>query len=269
MLRAIRENTMTDEVPKYAQGRLKLRVLNNDVEFCFDLPIAPAPAEDFLPTIRQTSERFMNMGVAYAEHMGRNVSCTKGCGACCRQLVPLAPTDARALAKFVRTLPEARRAEVTRRVEAGIEQMRSAGVLDRLKAMGTADPDTMQDTAFDYFRAGVPCPFLENEACGIYEDRPLVCREYLVTSDPKLCATPWTGEAEEVAIPFRMNRMLLKLDAADSQAWRPMLLLLRDVLVDDNDPPAGTDRPGEEWLGRIAQALADSCSVNPPPESSE
>jgi hypothetical protein len=33
-----------------------------------------------------------------------------------------------------------------------------------------------------YFLQGVACPFLEAESCGIHPDRPLACREYLVTS---------------------------------------------------------------------------------------
>jgi Fe-S-cluster containining protein len=36
----------------------------------------------------------------------------------------------------------------------------------------------------------MPCPFLEDESCSIHPDRPLVCREYLVTSPAELCAGP-------------------------------------------------------------------------------
>ena len=36
----------------------------------------------------------------------------------------------------------------------------------------------------EYFQLGIPCPFLEEESCSIYHDRPITCREYLVTSPP-------------------------------------------------------------------------------------
>jgi Fe-S-cluster containining protein len=32
------------------------------------------------------------------------------------------------------------------------------------------------------------CPFLENDSCSIYLDRPIRCREFLVTSDARYCA---------------------------------------------------------------------------------
>lgn len=32
------------------------------------------------------------------------------------------------------------------------------------------------------------CPFLVEGRCSVYEDRPSVCRKWLVTTDPKLCA---------------------------------------------------------------------------------
>ncbi len=34
-----------------------------------------------------------------------------------------------------------------------------------------------------------PCGFLENGECGIYENRPLICREYVVSSPAEHCAT--------------------------------------------------------------------------------
>ena len=48
---------------------------------------------------------------------------------------------------------------------------------------------------------GVPCPFLEDESCSIHPERPLVCREYLVTSPAALCAGPTQEGVTPVAVP--------------------------------------------------------------------
>lgn len=42
---------------------------------------------------------------------GRVVSCRKGCGACCRQLVPLAWSEAYQPGELVNALPEPRRTD--------------------------------------------------------------------------------------------------------------------------------------------------------------
>lgn len=51
----------------------------------------------------------------------------------------------------------------------------------------------------------LPCPFLENDRCMVYEARPLVCRTYVVESNPQECATnPFRNVSES------SNRVLLK-----------------------------------------------------------
>ena len=52
-----------------------------------------------------------------------------------------------------------------------------------------------------YFALGIPCPFLEEESCSIHPDRPLVCREYLVTSPAELCAGPTQEGVTPVPVP--------------------------------------------------------------------
>ena len=46
---------------------------------------------------------------------GEAISCKAGCGACCRQLVPVSETEAHHLRDVVEAMPEPRRAAVTAR----------------------------------------------------------------------------------------------------------------------------------------------------------
>ena len=50
-------------------------------------------------------------------------------------------------------------------------------------------PEARRDMAKRYFDAGVACPLLVDGRCSVRSVRPLACREYLVTSDPRHCAT--------------------------------------------------------------------------------
>jgi hypothetical protein len=61
-----------------------------------------------------------------------------------------------------------------------------------------------------YFREGVPCPFLENESCSIYADRPMTCREYHVSTPAELCREIYSAPVRAVIPPVWMARPLAR-----------------------------------------------------------
>jgi hypothetical protein len=61
-----------------------------------------------------------------------------------------------------------------------------------------------------YFEARIPCPFLEDERCSVYADRPLVCREHAVTTPPALCDT-LGSEARGLARPLDVTQALVEI----------------------------------------------------------
>src|SRR6185295_18155103 len=113
---------------------------------------------------------------------GRSVSCGAACGACCRQIVPLSAVEARHVAAVVAAMPEARQEEVRARFAAVQRAVREAGVLAGVRR----DTPDKAVTA-RYFALGMACPFLVDESCSIYEDRPLICREFVVSSPAENC----------------------------------------------------------------------------------
>ncbi len=75
-----------------------------------------------------------------------------------------------------------------------------------------------------YFALGVPCPFLEDESCSIHPERPLVCREYLVTSPAELCAGP---EQEGVTpVPVPKVSMAARGLQDEKDDWFPLAMLM-------------------------------------------
>jgi Fe-S-cluster containining protein len=52
-------------------------------------------------------------------------------------------------------------------------------------------------------KVGEPCPFLNGTKCGIYEDRPLVCRTYTCVGDDRI--TPEMKAGTEDAFTFGRN----------------------------------------------------------------
>ena len=247
------------------QGSLRVPFGDGHVQIKISLPVKDAPSEAMLPGLRQLDEQLIAAGVATAERDGRSVSCRAGCGACCRQVVPVGATEARHLERFLRSLPAERQAVLAERAIAGMKRLEETGVLADLERFWSADGDARNALAVTYFKAGVPCPFLENESCGIYAERPLVCREFLVTSDPKLCETPWDEGVAGVKVPLRLNPTLLEMDRQDAvQDWQPLLVLIYRVLCEDATFAPGPHRDGQAWLERFADALG---KTHKPPAS--
>src|SRR5260370_26127230 len=102
-----------------------------------------------------------------------------------------------------------------------------------------------------YFAARIPCPFLEDESCSIHPERPLVCREYLVTSPAELCA----GERQEgvtpVAVPKVSMAALGLQDEGDD--WFPLALLMAWGRL---RPRKAKRRPGPEWVQRFLRGFS-------------
>ncbi len=166
-----------------------------------DVPMGEVPMEKLLPALRATADAFVAHAAGASAAAGAPVTCAKGCGACCRQLVPIGPAEARRLAAFVEELPEPRRAEVKRRFDEALSRLDAEGLLPVLRGGVKWDAAKAKDLGLSYFRAGVACPFLEDESCSIYEERPIACREYLVTSPASCCSEPTPETVRTVKLP--------------------------------------------------------------------
>ncbi|HWQ85408.1 YkgJ family cysteine cluster protein [Brevundimonas sp.] len=226
-------------------GRVMLEVGGERIPVEMTVPAGPVAVEDLLPIVHGLSSLFATRATARVEAEGREISCRAGCGACCRQLVPVAPAEARALARLVEAMPEPRRERVRRRFDAALDTLEPLGLMERLDR----NRDDRQVIARDYFAAGVACPFLEDEACSIHADRPLSCREYLVTSPPDLCAALAPG-IEKVTLEARPSLALLNADLRDG--WLPLVLSL---VQHAQAPPSPRDRPAADILKQVVGGL--------------
>lgn len=186
------------------------------------IPAGPTTMVELLPVLQGLASLFAARGTTRVEAAGQTISCRAGCGACCRQLVPVAGSEARHLATVVDALPAERRLAVRARFDAALAALDAAGLLSEL-----SDPSTIRsaDQGMRYFRLAIPCPFLEDEACSIHADRPLGCREYLVTSPAENCAALQDRQIDMVPIDWKLSRSLVRADP--EEGWMPLVLALR------------------------------------------
>jgi Fe-S-cluster containining protein len=91
----------------------------------------------------------------------------------------------------VERLPIDQLARLRQRLNETKDRMKREGLWERLSDVAEASspvPDEELDPINRaYYALRIPCPYLEDELCSIYEARPAACRELLVTSPAELC----------------------------------------------------------------------------------
>ena len=207
------------------------------------VPGAPVPAAEVLPALQGLVNAVVEAAERQSLEAGLAISCRKGCGACCRQLVPISTTEGRRLLDLIEALPGERRAAVRRRfAEAGAA----------IAAAGLAVPAGRSDREMSvgYFALRLPCPFLEDESCSIHPDRPLVCREYLVTSPAALCA----GETQEGVTPVAVPKFSTAARGLEDDGGRWFALAMLTEWAKTRRHPK-EKRTGMEWIQRFLKGL--------------
>jgi Fe-S-cluster containining protein len=230
-----------------ATATIALAIQGEQFEARVTVPSGPTSYSTLLPVFRALAEAIVKVGVEHSKGEGKTVSCAKGCGACCRQLVPISATEARGIRALLDGLPEPRQSEIRGRFLAARRRLEEAGLLDRLLSSRSFDPGASEPFGLEYFHLGVPCPFLEEEACSIYEERPIACREYLVTSDPLHCARPSAQTVACVGIASRVSTALCRLDRKEEpgRSWIPLIVAPEWA---ERNPSEKPPRPGPDLL---------------------
>ncbi len=237
-------------------AEIRLSVYGEPVTISVNIPTRHTTTRRMLPIFREACHRVVEGAVNHAENNGRTVSCKAGCGACCRQLVPIAPSEAHLLKELVNDLPPDRKAQIEGRFENARSRLEQAGLLQTLSAAEKPVDSEYKRLGLEYFALGVPCPFLENESCSIHQDRPLVCREYLVVSPAENCARTNGEPIEVLKIPGKASKALLAIDDAEDKKlrnWVPLVLALEWA---EKNPKASPARPGTEIAERFIRELA-------------
>jgi len=122
---------------------------------------------------KATHERFRDVAVRMQAAIAPNSACKgRGCSACCYISVVISDVEADALGSNLGVLPRKK-----------VAQERREDVVDA------------------WF--GVPCTFLRNGECSIYENRPIACvLNHSLGPDPSMCST--SIAPEDSCVP-RMN----------------------------------------------------------------
>jgi Fe-S-cluster containining protein len=177
-----------------------------------DVPTGFIPITSIIPITRRLGEEAAQLEIQQAAEAGQTISCRIGCAACCRMLVPLSAPETFALRDYVGQLPADRRTVLSSRLRDAKDRLIREDLWDRLSEVAEASrpvPDEELDPINrSYYELRIPCPYLENEHCSIYEARPAACRELLVTSPAELCQDQIKNPVAPLPVSMRMSSIL-------------------------------------------------------------
>ncbi len=213
---------MADPAPGAVLLDVRLDTADGAIAGRIALPARPLRLAELAAGVLPLIDRLVGLAARREQSSGRAISCRSGCAACCRHLVPVSAPEAWLLDDLLTGAPPERRVALALRFADTEGRLRQAGLRARLEH---PDADEAGDLSTRYFALALPCPYLENEACSIYAQRPSACREYLVTSPAQHCWQPLTSGVARVGVSMRASQALAQL-AAELYGGEPELIAL-------------------------------------------
>ncbi len=247
-------------VQSTVQVDFSLAVGNGRLDASLSVPGDEITLTQLLPVLQTLSSNIIGSAIKNVEGAGYSISCRAGCGACCRQLVPLSLFEAEALADWIHSLPPDEQAALEARFRAALMALSQSGMLARMNP--TNQEGDEQQLAVDYMAQKIPCPFLIDESCGIYPIRPLICREYLVTSPAEFCDAPADYPVAGLPVPLKLSKVLFRAGAQlaqEGRGWIPLVFLFA-WMRGGFQPGDSIRAPGPELLYKIIKSLTSNES---------
>ena len=245
-----------------ATGQIKLVIKGKPLEVQVSVPVKPVKPQRMLPVLQKMTNLFVNIGVEATQSAGGEISCKKGCGACCRQPVPLPEFEAYNIAEIVEKMPEPRRSQIKARFEEALTHLTEIGWIERFEDCADYSESERTELFLDYFKEKIPCPFLVDDSCSIHQERPLACREYLVTNPAEHCSNPTANSINLIEIPVAPSKRLLKFGQKKPLRGLnviPLIMSLKWVRTNQDNFQKKT---GEKWMADFLQQITENGMPN-------
>lgn len=244
--------TAPEKQPKKVSGTLVLNVSGKRIIKTITVPEGKTDLGVIIPEFQELTNLVVDATCKSLEEKSVFISCKKGCAACCRQLIPITHIEAKGIIDMISKMPEQRQKTMIEKFEVCSEKLSQAGLYEKVKNIGNLSKDELTTLGIEYFKLQIPCPFLENESCSIYKNRPLACREYLVTSPAINCANPTSDSVQCVNIPIKLSVALAEIEASVlNREVRWTILTFIHKMVFNKEQNDNTTKTGIEYVNLL------------------
>jgi len=219
---------------------------------------------DLVPLARMLSTRIGTRTINQATSAGTSVPCRKGCGACCKYLVPLSVPEALCLGRQIGPLLEKRNATVAQGLATAanciLEGWSESRFSHDAPNYSGSEPD-IESVGQWYAELGLNCPFLCDGLCTIYDTRPIACREHTVLGTSGDCDGFHPGCGNHLRMPVRVLDALAQLAARMEQTdVQAVMMPLVPFWYEENCHRELQTWPAPDLVACFLDCLAETAS---------
>ncbi|MHC4559373.1 MAG: YkgJ family cysteine cluster protein, partial [Planctomycetota bacterium] len=211
----------------------ELDILGKKVDFRIGVGKGQAKLGDIVPLARELCTNITEVVLHSIRSDGGHIPCCKGCSICCSNLVPLSVPEALRLKEEISAAPAHRRESISRACILASRLILSQKPPGQSRHQIAEAPPACQvdlNPVSDWYASlNLTCPFLDNDLCIIYEQRPLACREHFVEGSARACRGQ-RGTAEVIEMPVQVPNALAQL-ASEFEGTSVEAVLLPLVLA--------------------------------------
>ncbi|MHC4394710.1 MAG: YkgJ family cysteine cluster protein [Planctomycetota bacterium] len=195
---------------------LELDIFGRAVRYGIDVADKQARLADIVPIARTVCSKVAVTVLEKLREDGEAIPCHKGCSACCHYLTSLSVPEAFRLSEELLAMPaESGKAVLESYLEAAKKILDNMPEDFDITSEPTQINEQAQMSQLSSWYAGLElaCPFLSDNLCTIYDQRPTACRENIVTGSAEMCKVEGQDGTQVVKMPVSVTEALARLAA--------------------------------------------------------
>jgi len=239
----------------------ELDVAGKTANFLINVAAKQATLADIVPVARMISTKLALFVLDKLGKDGESVPCRKGCSACCNYLIPLSVPEVFCLRREMLAMPPTRTGVILKScLAASKDILEKKFNINKLTKNGQFQKERLSRW---YAGLKMSCPFLSDGLCALYEQRPIACREHIVTSLPSSCEIKKTNDPEVVCMPISVLDVLGQFAADLEQiAIQAVMLPLALPWAQNNLERSHRSWPAVTMVKRFVEILEDTAVKN-------
>ncbi|HAL45256.1 MAG: hypothetical protein A2Y12_11195 [Planctomycetes bacterium GWF2_42_9] len=234
-----------------------IQAAGKDIPFAINIMNDEATLSDIVQPARKLSNEVVLAHQEQIELKGQKVPCKKGCCSCCSSLIPMSvPEVFRLLEDFLEMPNEKSNSLLRNCIQSAQQILNKTRQNECLKNFAEKGKDKTNQISDWYGELGIVCPFLTDGICSIYEERPLACREHIVSDTSTSCKKNSKSKPKvvpmQVSVLEALGQLTSELEGTDVEA---IMLPFSLAWAQDNHKRAQRKWPAEEMVQRFAKIL--------------
>lgn len=225
---------------------------------------------DIVPAARFVCAKVSGIVLERMRTRRKHIPCSRGCVGCCYYLVPLSVPEAFRLRDEIAVRCGPERRSMQRACLLAARQILRHQPPSLFVEQASQPAQDESDVMSEWYRSmELACPFCVDRECGIYDQRPLACREYFVDGSANACRGK-RGEAKVVDVGVKMpevlGRLAAELEGGDVEA---VMMPLALAWCDENQHRSVWTWPAATMAQRFIEIVISSASSSVPADISQ